>query len=59
MRGFIRQRGSSWTAYWSVVDGGTGKRVQHSHGGFARKEPARPPRSVGQNRARVSRWPEV
>ncbi len=44
MMGFIRQRGSTWTAYWSTVDPATGKRVQHSRGGFVRKEPARPPK---------------
>ena len=44
MRGFIRQRGTTWTAYWSTVDPATGKRVQHSKGGFARKEAARPPK---------------
>lgn len=42
MRGFIRQRGSSWTAYWSTIDPATGKRVQHSKGGFTKKEPSRP-----------------
>ena len=40
MRGFIRQRGSSYTAYWSVVDPATGKRVQHSKGGFRTKKAA-------------------
>ena len=35
MRGFVRQRGRSYTAYWSVVDPASGKRVQHSKGGFA------------------------
>lgn len=42
MKGSIRQRGSTWTAYWSTTDPATGKRKQHSKGGFARKEPARP-----------------
>lgn len=34
MKGSTRRRGSTWTAYWSVKDLGTGKRVQHSRGGF-------------------------
>jgi integrase len=36
VRGSIRQRseGGSWTAYWFTTDPGTGKRVQHSRGGF-------------------------
>lgn len=42
MRGFTRQRtpGALWTAYWSVVDPGTGKRVQHTRGGFKTKAEA-------------------
>jgi len=44
MRGFIRQRGATWTVYWSAIDPATGKRVQHTKGGFTRKEPARPPK---------------
>ncbi|MDA8311076.1 MAG: tyrosine-type recombinase/integrase [Actinomycetota bacterium] len=42
MQGFIRKRGNTYTAYWSTNDPATGKRVQHSKGGFRRKEPARP-----------------
>jgi integrase len=39
VRGSIRQRteGSSFTAYWFATDPGTGKRVQHSRGGFKTK----------------------
>ena len=37
MRGSIRQRGETYTAYWSTTDPGTGKRVQHSKGGFRTK----------------------
>jgi hypothetical protein len=42
VRGFTRQRtpGALWTAYWSVVDPGTGKRVQHTRGGFKTKAEA-------------------
>jgi integrase len=44
MKGSIGRRGETWTAYWSTVDPATGKRVQHSHGGFVRAEPARKPK---------------
>ena len=35
-RGFTRKRGTTWTAYWSVVDG-EGERRQRSKGGFRTK----------------------
>ncbi len=41
MRGSIRQRGSSYTAYWFVCRPADGKRVQHTRGGFATKGAAR------------------
>ena len=44
MTGFIRKRGSTYTAYWSTIDPASGKRGQHTKGGFARKDPARPPK---------------
>ncbi len=34
MRGSTRKRGSSWTCYWSTTDPASGKRVQHTKGGF-------------------------
>jgi integrase len=34
MRGSIRQRGNTFTAYWSTIDPVTGKRQQHTKGGF-------------------------
>jgi len=37
MKGSIRQRGDSFTAYWSTTDRATGERVQHSKGGFRTK----------------------
>jgi integrase len=45
MKGSIRQRGETFTVYWFTSDPGTGKRQQHTKGGFKRKEPARPPKS--------------
>lgn len=44
MRGSIRQRGGTYTAYWFTTDPATGKRIQHSKGGFVRENPARPTR---------------
>jgi integrase len=40
MRGSTRKRGSSWTAYWDIVDPLTGKRTQRSKGGFATRKAA-------------------
>lgn len=40
MRGFIRQRGATLTAYWHSIDPATGRRVQHSKGGFRTKREA-------------------
>jgi integrase len=37
VKGSIRQRGKGFTAYWFTVDPGTGKRRQHSRGGFRTK----------------------
>jgi integrase len=39
MQGSTRKRGERWTAYWFMSDPATGKRKQHSKGGFrTRKE---------------------
>jgi len=38
---FTRQRGSTHTAYWTTLDAATGKRVQHSKGGFKTKKAAK------------------
>ncbi len=35
--GGIKQRGSTHTAYWFAIDPATGRRVQHSKGGFRTK----------------------
>ena len=40
MKGSIRQRGRSYTAYWSASDPSTGERRQHSKGGFKTKKSA-------------------
>ena len=41
MNGSIRQRGKTHTAYWFTIDPATGKRVQHSKGGFPKQKAAR------------------
>lgn len=41
MRGFIRQRGVTFTAYWSTTDPASGQRKQHTKGGFSTKGAAR------------------
>ncbi|MHB8329141.1 MAG: site-specific integrase [Acidimicrobiales bacterium] len=41
MNGFVRERGSTFTAYWSSTDASTGQRRQHSKGGFRTKTAAR------------------
>lgn len=42
MKGFVRQRkaGAPWTACWETRDPATGRRVQHSKGGFRIKRDA-------------------
>jgi hypothetical protein len=40
MKGSIRKRGTSYTAYWSTRDTATGKRRQHSRGGFKTQKAA-------------------
>lgn len=37
VKGSIRKRGQTWTAYWFTHDASTGKRKQHSKGGFRTK----------------------
>jgi integrase len=38
LKGSVIKRGSTWTAYWSTKDAATGKRDQHSKGGFKTKK---------------------
>ena len=37
MRGSVRQHGKTFTAYWFTIDSATGRRIQHSKGGFRTK----------------------
>lgn len=41
MKGSTIKRGSTWTAYWSTIDPPSGKRRQHSKGGFRTQRDAR------------------
>lgn len=41
MKGSTIKRGATWTAYWSTTDPATGKRRQHSKGGFRLQKDAR------------------
>jgi integrase len=41
MKGSTIKRGSTWTCYWSTTDPATGKRRQHSKGGFRIQKDAR------------------
>ncbi len=41
MKGSTIKRGSTWTAYWSTTDPATGRRKQHSKGGFRIAKEAR------------------
>lgn len=41
MKGSTIKRGNTWTAYWSTTDPATGKRRQHSKGGFRTQKEAR------------------
>ena len=40
MKGMVRQRGKTWTAYWWTPDPATGTSKQHSKGGFDTKTAA-------------------
>jgi integrase len=40
MKGSIRQRGKTLTAYWATIDPGTGRRLQHTKGGFRTRKDA-------------------
>ena len=40
MKGFVRQRGSTYTAYWETKDPATGERRQHTKGGHRTKSAA-------------------
>ena len=54
MKGFTRQRrdGGSWTCYWESRDPSTGKRRQHSKGGFRTQRATREHLNVVLGRVR-------
>jgi hypothetical protein len=41
MKGSTIKRGNTWTSYWFTTDPATGKRKQHSKGGFRIQKDAR------------------
>lgn len=56
MRGSIRQRGNTHTAYWFTTDPATGKRVQHSKGGFRTRKAAREHLNVVLSKVQEGSW---
>jgi integrase len=56
MKGFIRERGSSFTAYWETKDAATGARRQHSKGGFATKGKAQSHLNVKVGKVTSNEW---
>lgn len=56
MKGFIRQRGDTFTAYWEVRRPSDGKRVQHSKGGFSSRTKAQKHLSVVVGKCVTGEW---
>lgn len=56
MSSFIRQRGSTQTAYWHTIDPETGARKQHSKGGFKTKREAREYLNAVMGRVQEGSW---
>jgi integrase len=58
MKGFVRQRseGGTWTAYWETRDPATGKRRQHTKGGFRTKGAAQGHLNVVVGKVQADEW---
>lgn len=56
MRGFIRQRGKTYTAYWHTIDPATGKRVQHSKGRFPNQKEAKAHLNTVMGKVQAGTW---
>jgi integrase len=56
MKGFIRPRGETFTAYWELRDVATGRRVQHSKGGFRTKTAAQKHLNVVVGKVQEGSW---
>lgn len=56
MRGSIRKRGSTHTAYWFTIDPSSGKRRQHSKGGFATKGAAEAQLNAVVGKVEAGNW---
>ena len=60
MTGFVKKRGNTWTAFWETKDPATGKRRQHSKGGFRTKKLAQENLSTVVGAVTAGHWrPEV
>ena len=56
MNGSTIKRGSTWTCYWSTDDPATGKRRQHSKGGFRLQKEAREHLNVVLGKVGTGSW---
>lgn len=56
MKGSIRQRSSTFTAYWATVDPGTGTRRQHTKGGFRTKGAAQAHLNETLGKVQANEW---
>src|SRR5665213_3543478 len=56
MKGSIRLRGETHTAYWFTLDPATGKRLQHSKGGFKTKGAAQKHLNVVVGKVEEGAW---
>ncbi len=56
MKGSIRQRGAKHTAYWATIDPGTGRRIQHTRGGFRTKSAAQAHLNDVLSKVQANEW---
>jgi integrase len=56
MKGSIRQRGKTLTAYWATIDPGTGQRIQHTKGGFRTRKDAQAHLNEVLGKVQANEW---
>lgn len=56
MKGFVRQRGETYTAYWETKDPSDGRRRQHSRGGFRTRTAAQKHLNVAVGAVTTGEW---
>jgi integrase len=56
VKGFVRPRGETFTAYWEVRDPATGQRKQHSKGGFSSRTKAQKHLNVVVGKVTTGEW---